>query len=588
MDPGWILHDDMNLYITPEQFIVEPNGKTELLIIDRTSSMVKVQSLTNQLANLSPKRRVCGILGTIHLIGGDYLVVATHRLYVGMIDGGVIWRLAGYDIIPYIPKTTHLTPKQREHNETYLQMLRKTLDTNYFYFSYAFDITHSQQRLHTMAVEERQQSLFERADKRFVWNGALLNNFQCNEMRNFQLPLILGFVSINQVQINGQTFFWSIVSRRSIHKAGTRFYSRGINEHGQVANYVETEQIVEYNGQIIAFVQTRGSMPFFWRQLPNIRYKPRPVLVPGEDHLGACERHFEEQISKYGRQVLVNLVDQKAAEGALENAYRTFVQQLDNSNIRYEAFDFHAECKKMRWDRLNILIDRLAHEQDVFSVFHASDDKHVLSLQQGVFRTNCIDCLDRTNVVQSMLARRSLCGILEKLGILRVGQKIESASPAFEVIFKGVWADNADMISLQYSGTGALKTDFTRTGKRTKAGLVQDGVNSMTRYYLNNFADGFRQDGIDLFLGRYVVNESLPSPLEVKHSWRYTAFPVILIFSMAMLFLTALVPPEFNTENLLFMLFWGALIGVSISGIFHYNLEFVDWPRLFPPIRFQV
>ena len=32
----------------------------------------------------------------------------------------------------------------------------------------------------------------------------------------------------------------------------------------------------------------------------------------------------------------------------------------------------------------------------------------VVSVQQGVFRTNCIDCLDRTNVVQSMLAQRSL------------------------------------------------------------------------------------------------------------------------------------------------------------------------------------
>ena len=28
--------------------------------------------------------------------------------------------------------------------------------------------------------------------------------------------------------------------------------------------------------------------------------------------------------------------------------------------------------------------------------------------QDGVFRTNCIDCLDRTNVVQSLLARKSL------------------------------------------------------------------------------------------------------------------------------------------------------------------------------------
>lgn len=118
--------------------------------------------------------------------------MATHRLYVGMINATVIWRLAGYDIIPYIPKTTHLTPKQRQQNDTYLQMIRKTLDTDYFYFSYWYDITHSQQRLHKMSFEERSRGLIERADSRFVWNGALLKNFQCNEMRRFQLPLILG------------------------------------------------------------------------------------------------------------------------------------------------------------------------------------------------------------------------------------------------------------------------------------------------------------------------------------------------------------------------------------------------------------
>ena len=56
-----------------------------------------------------------------------------------------------------------------------------------------------------------------------------------------------------------------------------------------------------------------------------------------------------------------------------------------------------------------------------------------------------------------------------------------------------MWADHADMISTAYSGTGALKTDFTRTGKRTKAGLLQDGVNSVMRYMKNNYFDGPRQ-----------------------------------------------------------------------------------------------
>lgn len=171
------------------------------------------------------------------------------------------------------------------------------------------------------------------------------------------------------------------------------------------------------------------------------------------------------------------------------------ISQLGLPNIRYESFDFHAECRKMQWHRLNILIDRLAHEQDEMGVFQVKTDGTVISTQSGVFRTNCIDCLDRTNVVQSMLARRSLQQVLEKLNILSIGQAIQSVT-AFDSLFKNVWADNADLISLQYSGTGALKTDFTRTGKRTVQGAMQDGVNSLTRYIKNNFSDGFRQVGM--------------------------------------------------------------------------------------------
>ena len=42
-----------------------------------------------------------------------------------------------------------------------------------------------------------------------------------------------------------------------------------------------------------------------------------------------------------------------------------------------------------------------------------------ISLQKGVFRTNCMDCLDRTNVVQSYMNKEALADILSKLGLLR-------------------------------------------------------------------------------------------------------------------------------------------------------------------------
>lgn len=56
-----------------------------------------------------------------------------------------------------------------------------------------------------------------------------------------------------------------------------------------------------------------------------------------------------------------------------------------------------------------------------------------------------------------------------------------------------VWADHADTISIPYSGTGALKTDFTRLGTRTRLGMLNDGKNSVMRYIKNNFFDGAKQ-----------------------------------------------------------------------------------------------
>lgn len=221
---------------------------------------------------------------------------------------------------------------------------------------------------------------------------------------------------------------------------------------------------------------------------------------------------------------MLSQIDHCGSEQRLETGFADMIGQLANPSIRYESFDFHSECRKMRWDRLEILIDRLAHEQDEFGLFHLRRDGALLASQDGTFRTNCIDCLDRTNVVQSMLAKRSLKHILTKLNILLPGQSIDSTA-GLSSLYKNIWADNADLVSTQYSGTGALKTDFTRTGKRTIQGAMQDGVNSLIRYYKNNFRDGRRQDGIDLFLGNYVVQfgegKSVPSPLNTYRGWKH-------------------------------------------------------------------
>jgi hypothetical protein len=81
---------------------------------------------------------------------------------------------------------------------------------------------------------------------------------------------------------------------------------------------------------------------------------------------------------------------------------------------------------------------------------------------------------------------------------------LTSPFPEFESAFNDMWANNADALSLLYSGTDAMKTDFTRLGKRTLMGAINDGVNGAKRWIFNNLDDGRTQDAWDLFLGRFV------------------------------------------------------------------------------------
>ncbi|KPJ04226.1 Phosphatidylinositide phosphatase SAC1 [Papilio xuthus] len=467
---------------------------------------------------------------------------------------------------------------QIDDNNTYERLMRAALETPGIYFSYGYDLTHTMQRLHSVASDFHKMSLASRADARFLWNGHLLKDFAHQQFERFALPVIQGFVAINNVTVNGHQLMWSLVSRRCVDRAGTRFFMRGADAQGNVANFVETEQIIERGGEKSSFVQTRGSIPLFWSQYPDLKYKPAMVLS-AEDHVAAYTRHMRDQMQRYGNQVLVNLIDQHGKEESLERGYRAAVASAALPGVRYEPFDFHAECRGMRYDRLTVLMDRIAHEQTEFGYF-LSRGGTVLLRQTGVFRTNCVDCLDRTNVVQSLLARRQMEAALRLLAVTTS----DNQHPHLDRLFSTIWADHADMISCQYSGTGALKTDFTRTGKRTRMGALRDGINSLTRYYKNNFSDGFRQDSIDLILGKYTVSEgegnTAPCPLRRDRDWKYVTFPSVLLVAVSMFCASAVLPQRYSNEVLLYLMFWGAAIGATVSFIFRHGKEFVEWPRL--------
>lgn len=60
-----------------------------------------------------------------------------------------------------------------------------------------------------------------------------------------------------------------------------RYKRRGVDEDGEVANYVETEQLITYQMHEVSFVQVRGSVPVFWSQ-PGFKYRPPPRIDKGK------------------------------------------------------------------------------------------------------------------------------------------------------------------------------------------------------------------------------------------------------------------------------------------------------------------
>eukprot|EP00111_Clytia_hemisphaerica_P023739 TCONS_00069961-protein len=436
------------------------------------------------------------------------------------------------------------TLKEKDKTERRLveELLKMFNDSGNFYYSPNGDITNSQQRLR----EIKSPYHWKQTDDRFFWNKFMLKELVESESEHAShwiLPVMQGFVQIERCfidhledlnipndstdglsdyeeevwdQVDAPTtkyrtaenmkeeeFDLIVISRRSRHRAGTRYKRRGVNEKGHVANYVETEQIACVLKHVVSAVQVRGSVPVYWSQ-PGTKYRPLPLIDREfEESRIAFSKHFEQEFESYRKEIIVSLVELSGREKIIADSFLEHIFDLDSEKLAFVTFDFHEYCRGMKFENVSILINAL----DGFirkSGFHWIDDSGLISQQECVFRVNCMDCLDRTNVVQASIARNMLLDILRKLGRLLPDEELPHTCRR---IFNIVWANNGDAISRQYAGTAAMKGDFTRTGERKIAGMMKDGYNSANRYYLNRFKDNYRQTVIDMMLGNSITED---------------------------------------------------------------------------------
>lgn len=421
--------------------------------------------------------------------------------------------------------------KEKEKLERRLleELLKMFMDSESFYYSLTYDLTNSVQR--QSAEKAAGRALWRKVDDRFFWNKYMIRDLTeigTPDVDFWIIPIIQGFVQIEELVVNYNEssddeksspetppqestcvddihprFLVALISRRSRHRAGMRYKRRGVDKNGNVANYVETEQLIHVHNHTLSFIQTRGSVPVFWSQV-GYRYNPRPRLDRSEKETVAyfCA-HFEEQLKIYKKQVIINLVDQAGREKIIGDAYLKQVLLFNSSQLTYVSFDFHEHCRGMKFENVQTLTDAI-YDIILDMKWCWVDQAGVICKQEGIFRVNCMDCLDRTNVVQAAIARVVMEQQLKKLGVMPPEQPLPVKCNR---IYQIMWANNGDSISRQYAGTAALKGDFTRTGERKLAGVMKDGVNSANRYYLNRFKDAYRQAVIDLMQGIPVTED---------------------------------------------------------------------------------
>lgn len=417
-----------------------------------------------------------------------------------------------------------------------LRSARLYFSSSSFYFSYDHDLSNSLSRQGTV---NSSLPLWKRFDEVFFWNRNLMRPFIESSQNWIILPLIQGFVgqrafSIGQKEAGGKEavvvdaaekpqeviaaqkdattepkqkdYLLTLVSRRSVERAGLRYLRRGIDDDGHVANYVETEQIFSSQTwdpaeKLYSLLQIRGSIPLFFSQSPY-SFKPIPVLFGSEttNHT-AFKQHFIKIAERYGKIQVASLVDKHGTEAAIGEAYENTAKWLNdngginNNQIGFEWFYFHKECGGMRFENVSILLNTLESSLSSHGWSVRQNDKDVRQ-QTGVLRTNCMDCLDRTNVTQSSVGGWALQQQLAEVGIT-----IDLKTDPKTFWFNSLWADNGDAISKQYAGTAALKGDFTRTRKRNWTGALSDFSLTLNRYYNNIFGDYFLQTCIDYYLG---------------------------------------------------------------------------------------
>ncbi|CDR45205.1 CYFA0S17e00144g1_1 [Cyberlindnera fabianii] len=488
---------------------------------------------------LTKKLTAFGLFGFIRFTQCYYLCAITKRSPIAVLGGHYIYHIDATELIPIC--NNYKRPDKYSEEARFLATFANLDLTRTFYFSYTYDLTNTLQR---NILREKQKAsglphnnkFHDQFNEMFMWNNALLRHMHDTFERVYDWfqPIIHGFIDQADVTILNRKIYITVIARRSHHFAGARFLKRGVNNQGNVANEVETEQIVcdmqttsfhdiksgiFGNPRYTSYVQHRGSIPLYWSQeVSNLKLAKPPIEIDLTDPFYcSAALHFDDLFKRYDAPVLIlNLIkikERTPREMKLGKEFErciTYLNQFlpDENKLRYTSWDMSRASKADGQDVIEFLEKYADETLKTTGFFHNGSSFESTKLQEGICRTNCIDCLDRTNAAQFVIGKRALGYQLHALGIIE-DVYIDYDSDVVNILTE-MFHDHGDTIALQYGGSHLVNTMATYRKINQWSSHSRDMIESIKRFYSNSFVDAQRQDAINLFLGNYVWEKGKP------------------------------------------------------------------------------
>ena len=381
----------------------------------------------------------------------------------------------------------------------------------------------------------------------FMWNQFaaenLVNLNKCFDFakEKWAIKLMHGFYKQIQSDILANTITVHLISRRQVQNCGTRYLRRGLNDMGFAANFVETEQQV-VNETLLSnrkplqssYIQVRGSVPLYWHQESRFTIlKPKITLTDDYYYYGS-QKHLADLVSLYGPKIIcMNLMkkpmpnEKKHREVYLGIQYKYMLESLKSNctefkEIQYRHVDFKGTLGEDREEFMittNSFADHVYDNTSCFVLdgYYMHDRKYIgeqefaMKLQNGVLRTNCVDCLDRTNKYQSIVGERILEKQINEVLHLKNQQK-DPQNKEFKVYskkiiedFRALWKKHGDQLALQYAGSKAHN--------QGDDGSIKKVLKSTQRHISNSLYDNIKQRQMRIFTGDLILADKMDEHL---------------------------------------------------------------------------